>query len=76
MFKITLAVVLTIFSIISSTRGSLDDDKPLGHKKPCDLSEELIEEIHSYQPVVNKIMDYAINGKFKGRSYNDLGKHF
>ncbi|CAG5075773.1 Similar to cpq: Carboxypeptidase Q (Xenopus laevis) [Cotesia congregata] len=40
----------------------------------CDgvLSPDLIKEIDSYQPIVDRIVNEATNGSFKGRTWRDL----
>ncbi|XP_015114100.1 carboxypeptidase Q [Diachasma alloeum] len=38
------------------------------------LSAHLISEIDNYQPVVNRIIDAAVNGSFKGRTWNELAE--
>jgi hypothetical protein len=42
----------------------------------CDgrISQELIQEIASYRPVANQIIDLFTSGVFKGRAYNELAK--
>lgn len=37
----------------------------------CDLSEELVREIESYQAVADRIIEYVIEGEFKGKTYNE-----
>lgn len=41
--------------------------------KSCDVG-ELAEEIASYESVVRDIIDYAVSGPFKGKTYNELAK--
>lgn len=40
----------------------------------CNLSPKLIEEIKSYAPIVNQIINEATNGSFKGVTYDELAK--
>lgn len=40
----------------------------------CSLSPELIEEIHSYQDVVNQIINYVVDGEYKGQAYDTLAE--
>lgn len=35
----------------------------------CSLSQDLIEEIKSYQPIVDKIVAYAVNGEYSGSTW-------
>lgn len=68
-----------VFSIENAERGSYND----GNLKPSlfppppldicqDLPQSLKDEIRSYQSTANKIIEAAINGSFKGRTYNEL----
>lgn len=38
----------------------------------CNLSQEEIEEIQSYQDVVNQIIEATTTGEFKGETFNEL----
>lgn len=38
----------------------------------CQLDPKLKTEIHSYQPVVDKIVKAVINGPYKNNLYDDL----
>ncbi|VEN49166.1 unnamed protein product, partial [Callosobruchus maculatus] len=38
----------------------------------CDLPKKLVEEIRSYQPTVEKIINEVTKGNLKGRTYNSL----
>ncbi|KAJ6625715.1 Carboxypeptidase Q [Pseudolycoriella hygida] len=40
----------------------------------CELPDKLRKEIHSYQPIVNKIADEVLNGRFAGDTYNTLSE--
>lgn len=35
----------------------------------CQLSKDLKDEIQSYKPVVNRIIESIVNGEFKGDTY-------
>ena len=35
----------------------------------CNLPKSLIEEIRGYQPIVDRIIDYSINGGFAGQTW-------
>jgi carboxypeptidase Q len=36
----------------------------------CNLPENLVKEIRSYQPIVDKIIDKAVNGDFAGKTWD------
>ncbi|KAK7066433.1 hypothetical protein SK128_013770 [Halocaridina rubra] len=38
----------------------------------CSLSQDLKDEIQSYQNVVNQIISYVTNGEYKGQTYSTL----
>jgi carboxypeptidase Q len=38
----------------------------------CNLSQNIIQEIRSYQPIANGIMNAFISGPLKGKTFNDL----
>ncbi|XP_049536295.1 carboxypeptidase Q-like [Anopheles darlingi] len=40
----------------------------------CQLPDALVAEIRGYQPIVNKIVDKIVNGKFAGQTWNDLAE--
>lgn len=38
----------------------------------CDLPINLVDEIHGYQGVVDKIIEAVVDGKYSNRLYNDV----
>lgn len=46
-------------SIIQNVKG----------ENKCELSADLVAEIQAYQPVVNQIVEAAVNGKFSGNTW-------
>ncbi|KAF7278802.1 hypothetical protein GWI33_007953 [Rhynchophorus ferrugineus] len=40
----------------------------------CDLSQSLLNEIHSYEETANTIINTIVNGKYKGGTYKELAK--
>lgn len=40
-----------------------------GKNRKCSLSQELIDEIRSYQPVVDKIVASVVNGQYSGSTW-------
>lgn len=53
---------LLLFALVGTVRGDVE----------CNLSQEEIEEIQSYQDVVNQIIEATVSGSFKGETYNEL----
>lgn len=43
-------------------------------REECMLSEELVQEIASYKPDIQKIVDAALKGVFKGRTWRTLAR--
>lgn len=43
-------------------------------RQECMLPEELVKEISDYKPVVEKIVNAALNGVFKGRTWRTLAR--
>lgn len=48
---------------------ALSNDPKQFDNSQCNLSPELIAEIRSYQPIVNRIVAAAVNGPFSGQVY-------
>lgn len=40
----------------------------------CNLPDKLVEEIRSYGPVVNRIIETVTKGDHKGKTYNELAE--
>lgn len=38
----------------------------------CNLPEELVKKIQSYQPIADQIIELIVRGEFKGRTYDEL----
>ncbi|XP_065095319.1 carboxypeptidase Q-like [Ochlerotatus camptorhynchus] len=47
---------------------------PLKDAQPCQISEGLLYEIRSYQPIVHKIMNEIVNGRFAGQTWQSLAE--
>jgi carboxypeptidase Q len=58
-----IALVLALGVMCDTVDNKVED---------CDLSDALKKEIASYAPVVQKIINTAVNGTFKGITYNEL----
>jgi carboxypeptidase Q len=43
-------------------------------KAVCNLPDSLVKEIAGYQPIVNKIIEQIVNGKFKGKTWEQLAE--
>lgn len=41
----------------------------------CQLDPKLKTEIHSYQPIVDQIVEAVINGPYNGQLYDDLANY-
>ncbi|CAH0559506.1 unnamed protein product [Brassicogethes aeneus] len=63
---LVLAVLLLTGAKSNITNNKIDD--------ACNLPDDLIKEIRSYEPIVEKIIGATMNGKFKGATYNELTK--
>lgn len=40
----------------------------------CNLSQRLRDEIRSYQPIADRIIEVVLNGEYRGRSFEELAK--
>ena len=52
----------------------LSDGQTIFSASKCNLSEEIVNEIASYEDNVKKIIDFVMNGKYKGRTYKTLAE--
>lgn len=64
--KLIFAIIL-IKAFVICNSASVPDPKNL--KDECNLSQEIKDDIASYADDVNKIMDYFLQGPFKGETY-------
>lgn len=62
---------LILLSFVIVTRAAVIDN---AIEDTCDLPSSLIEEIRSYRPIVNKIVDSVTKGVHKGKVYNELAE--
>lgn len=44
----------------------------LSNNAECELPENLVAEIDSYEPIVKTILDAAVNGSLKGKTWQEL----
>ncbi|XP_046435612.1 carboxypeptidase Q-like [Neodiprion fabricii] len=65
--KFRIAVLLLCF-ISKSTFGDTIDNEV----DQCSLPENLVKEIESYAPTVNKIINETVNGLYKGTTWQEL----
>ena len=72
MRKFFFILSITVAIIFSSLSGTLGSKTSRSNRLKCKLSKELEIEIDSYQPIVQKIVDTAINGTFRGVVWNEL----
>lgn len=68
--KTVLLLTVLIFDLISG--GVIDNRVEKYSDDVCSLSQELKDEIRSYQPVVNSIINEIVKGKFKGKTWEGL----
>ncbi|XP_055610887.1 carboxypeptidase Q-like [Uranotaenia lowii] len=70
----TMEHTLLIFALLligsHVTFGRVPADQH--HKDGCKLDRKLIQEIHGYRPVVNRIYEEIVNGRFAGKVWDDL----
>ncbi|XP_012345441.1 carboxypeptidase Q [Apis florea] len=64
--KLLIAVWLLRLSILAA--GNREVESVIS----CQLPQSLLHEIDSYEPVVRAIMNEALNGSFKGTTWNEL----
>ncbi|XP_055602889.1 carboxypeptidase Q-like isoform X1 [Uranotaenia lowii] len=62
MTKLPLVVFLSLIVLSASETA------------PCDLPEDFIQEIHSYQPIVDHIVQEIVNGRFSGQTWEALAE--
>lgn len=63
--------ILIVLSFVLLVRASILDNMV---EDSCNLPVGLVEEIRSYGPVVNKIIDTVTKGYHKGKTYNELAE--
>jgi carboxypeptidase Q len=59
-------ILLTL--ILNSDSMHINSDT----EENCKLPSGLLREISSYQPIADRIIATAVNGQFRGRTYNEL----
>lgn len=66
LFKTTLGILFTL--VIVSESKAVEK-----YSNSCEdvLGEQLIEEIKAYENVKNQILEYVIEGDFKGKTYDE-----
>ncbi|XP_026761215.2 carboxypeptidase Q-like [Galleria mellonella] len=73
MIQMILLSVTCLLILSGEVYGAPKKRKTYSELKSCDLG-NLAEEIASYDTVVKDIIDYAVTGPFKGKTYNELAK--
>ncbi|XP_059059997.1 carboxypeptidase Q-like [Achroia grisella] len=68
-----ILILITNLLILSAVVYGAPKKKTYSELKSCDLG-NLAEEIASYDTVVKDIIDYAVTGPFKGKTYDELAK--
>lgn len=66
----TVLLLIGLLSVRVENRSLLMNEV----EDQCNLPLKLIEEIESYGPIVNKIINETTNGSLKGVTYNELAK--
>lgn len=61
---VVLFLLLTISASCNTVNNKVEDE--------CHLPDDLVKEIASYGPTVNRIIDSLTKGKHKGQAYNLL----
>lgn len=64
----SIAAVLLVLSVVESVPGNGDGNNTY----ECALPEDLIREIDSYRVTVNRIVEAAVNGSYKGVTWQEL----
>lgn len=65
-----LKLIIAIFfveALVICNSASVPDAKNVAEE--CNLSQDIIDDIAGYAEVVNQIMDYFLQGPFKGETY-------
>lgn len=71
--------VICLFFVSLSLGGVIDNEIEnfafeANGRTGCSLPDNLVKEIAGYQPIVNKIIDQIVNGKFKGKTWDQLAE--
>lgn len=73
----SVIVPAVILSIASAVNGGVIDnrvEKFVDQNGQCALPPKLLDEIQSYQPIVNKIANEILNGNYTGDTWNSLSE--
>lgn len=65
--NLTKAFCVILLQILWTVNGQED----IADGEQCQLAPELLAEIQSYQEVVNKISEFAVNGTFTGSIWSE-----
>jgi len=66
------AMKILIFVWLFYVRAIATTDHIVAKQNVCQLSKSLIEEIDSYAPIVQRIINETMEGSFKGITWQDL----
>ncbi|XP_033215232.1 carboxypeptidase Q-like isoform X2 [Belonocnema kinseyi] len=69
-FHLLLLMLMFVELLSAPINGTTDDNTV----EVCSLSDSLIKEIDSYEEIVNRIVNTATSGPFKGFTWNELSK--
>ncbi|OWR42016.1 putative Transferrin receptor [Danaus plexippus plexippus] len=70
---LVLIKLCSILILLIGVQSNPDRRKNYSQLKSCDIG-PLAEEIASYESVVKNIINYVVNGPFKGKTYDELSK--
>lgn len=67
---LVLIKLCSILILLIGVQSNPDRRKNYSQLKSCDIG-PLAEEIASYESVVKNIINYVVNGPFKGKTYDE-----
>ena len=77
---VSCAIVSCVYYVVeySSKAGTTLDGIEVAQRftsdDQCQLNPDLVREIATYQPIVNRIVNATLNGVFKGRTWRTLAR--
>lgn len=73
-FKLLTLLGLSLVTLTFQDVVYDSNDGKLLKAEVCDLPQELLDEIASYQPIVDQITNAILNGELKGTTYSRLAE--
>lgn len=73
-FYVTTVILILTSSVVNA--GVIDNriEKFIDSNGNCAVSPKLVNEIQSYQPIVNQIAEEILNGNYTGNTWNSLSE--